>query len=183
MDARGELTPRPRAAGPNLESGRKLSRRRHSWMAHAILASALVFTAGCDRSPAQHLELAGTTWTVATVGGQALPKDLGAGMALDQPRLGWVTVETGCRRLEVPFAYDTDGDALSFDLSAIDAGGCTGEAKEVDEAIIENLRTAMSWRLIGDASIEIVGANRMAMTRAGADPAPSSIGSNWRSRG
>lgn len=140
-------------------------RSRPSWFAYTAVAIVLVLTAGCDRSPAQHLDLAGTDWIVASTDGQPIPEGVRASLSIDEPRSGWVTLETGCRRIQLPFAYDTDGDALSFDLSAIRPGSCTGEAKATDAAIIETLRNAMSWRLVGDADIEIRGPNRLTLTR------------------
>lgn len=98
----------------------------------------------CSSSPvARPLNV--TVWQVIEVD-CVLRRVAPCGLRLDDPRLGAATLSTPCSEVTVPFAFDTDGNAVSFG-NPIGQTTCVGDAAILDASIARGFATASSWEL------------------------------------
>lgn len=135
-----------------------------------IVLLGLLAVSGCSDSPAFG-SINETRWLVVVIGEERFDS-ADATVDLDRPRFGTATISTPCREVEVPFVFDSDGEAVSFgDLGRPDEE-CAAADSAVDTGMAGALAAAESWHLLDDTTIEVRNAEGRAVLEMALDPVP-----------
>lgn len=78
---------------------------------------------------------------------------------------GTATIETGCERIVAHWNFDSDGDAIGFRDIPVSPDSCPESSAEGDDLLRSALLGARTWVALSADSIEIHGADTIALRR------------------
>ena len=109
-------------------------------------------------------ELAGTTWSVASVDGVA---PAGTAPVLVFDALGRsVTLTADCGSVKGSFGMDSDRAALFLDLPSAPPDGCRGDLAARDAALLAALAGVDRWRYESPTEISLHGTHEVRLRRS-----------------
>jgi heat shock protein HslJ len=130
--------------------------------------SILVIVAACDPTgsgqnttpePTTAVDLAGTSWTMVSVGGTPVVEGSGAAMTFDAS--GTVSGSTGCN--SVNGSYSVDGAALTFGPLATTRMACEAGLMAQEAAVLEALAGVSGWEIDADGQLHLIGATELVL--------------------
>lgn len=129
----------------------------------SAIAIGLLLT-GCSalEPPGQLVDLADTTWHVAAIAGSTIESDE---FLVSFDGSMHVSVRTPCRSLTGIYQVDTDGNALSIDLSEIERNPCTTVQSADDARLISGIEATEYWSVGSDARISLHGTTQIDLAR------------------
>lgn len=129
----------------------------------ALAVGAFLTFQSLDRgTPAYHLTLIGTTWTVASIEHSPEQQDR---QTITFNQIGTVDVSTGCGHFKAGWDLDGDGDAIGFSDVPPTPAICRPEISDQDDALRRALAGTRSWIYLDDNHIELHGADLVELVR------------------
>jgi heat shock protein HslJ len=128
----------------------------------------ILVVAACDSTgsgtnttpePTAAADLAGTSWTLVSVGGNPVVEVSGAGLTFDEG--GNVSGSTGCN--QVNGAYAVDGAALTFGPLATTRMACEDNLMAQETAVLEALAGVSGWEIDGEGRLHLTGGTELVL--------------------
>jgi heat shock protein HslJ len=115
-------------------------------------------TDGTTPEPTAAIDLAGTSWTLASLGANAPVEGADAWLAFGAN--GEITGSTGCNNLIG--SYAVDGTALSFSTLGTTRMACPGDDLMAQDASVpEALTNVTGWQVDGEGRLHLTGATEL----------------------
>jgi heat shock protein HslJ len=115
-------------------------------------------TDGTTPEPTAAIDLAGTSWTLTSLGANAPVEGADAWLAFGPN--GEITGSTGCNNLIG--SYAVDGTALSFSTLGTTRMACPGDdLMAQDESVPEALTNVTRWQVDGEGRLHLTGATEL----------------------
>ena len=117
-------------------------------------------TEGTTPEPASAAaDLAGTSWTVVSVGGAPVVEGSGANLAFDSA--GNVSGSTGCN--SVSGTYALDGPSLTFGPLATTRMACEDALMAQETAVLDALAAVEGWGVDADGNLHLTGGTELVL--------------------
>jgi heat shock protein HslJ len=129
---------------------------------------AILVVAACDSTgsganttpePTSPADLAGTAWTLVTIGGA--PVDEASGPHLTFGADGNMTGSTGCNSMSG--SYATDGAALTFGPMSTTRMACEESLMTQETAVLEALAGVSGWEIDADGRLHLTGGTELVL--------------------
>jgi putative lipoprotein len=115
-------------------------------------------TDGTTPEPTAAIDLAGTSWTLTSLGANAPVEGADAWLAFGPD--GAITGSTGCNNLIG--SYAVDGTALSFSAMGTTRMACPGDDLMAQDASVpEALTNVTGWQVDGEGRLHLTGATEL----------------------
>jgi heat shock protein HslJ len=115
-------------------------------------------TDGTTPEPTAAIDLAGTSWTLVSVGGNAPVEGADAWLAFGAT--GEITGSTGCNNLIG--SYAVDGTALTFSTMGTTRMACPGDDLMAQDASVpQALESVTGWEVDSDGRLHLTGATEL----------------------
>ena len=108
-------------------------------------------------------DLAGTSWTIVSVGGVPAAAAAPATLVFDAGRR--VTGSTGCNSLNG--AYSVDGPSLAFGPLATTRRACEPPLMEQETAVLDALAGVAGWEVDDEGRLHLTGAAELVLAPTG----------------
>jgi hypothetical protein len=113
---------------------------------------------GCSRSPAEEMDLWGSSWSVLDVGDVTIPSGeititFPSAAGLDQA----ATIRTACRTVAVGVSWDYSNDAMSFSTPPPLASSCAGGAVVRDQVLARAIDGVTTWSIESSQEVSLHG--------------------------
>ena len=129
----------------------------------AILAVAACDSTGSGTNatpePTSAADLAGTSWTVLSVGGAPVVEGSGPHLAFGPD--GNASGSTGCN--SVSGNYSTDGAALTFGPLMTTRMACEADLMVQETAVLEALEAVSGWEIDADGLLHLTGGTELVL--------------------
>ena len=116
-------------------------------------------TDGTTPEPTSPAELAGTSWTLVSVGGAPVVESAGAGLNFDAG--GGVSGSTGCNSASGSFSVD--GPALTFGPLATTRMACEELLMAQEAAVLQALAGVDAWEIDDDGRLHLTGVSELVL--------------------
>jgi len=129
---------------------------------------AILVVAACDATgsgsnatpePTSAAELAGTSWTLVSIGGAPVVE--GSGPHLTFAANGNASGSTGCNSMSGTYA--TDGAALTFGPLATTRMACEANLMNQETAVLQALAGASGWEIDADGLLHLTGETELVL--------------------
>jgi heat shock protein HslJ len=128
----------------------------------------ILVVASCDTTgsgtnatpePTAAADLAGTSWTLVSVGGTPIVVGSGASLTFDAG--GNVSGSTGCNR--VSGTYAVDGAALTFGPLATTRMACQEDLMTQEAAVLDALAGVSGWEIDDEGRLHLTGGTELVL--------------------
>ena len=117
-------------------------------------------TEGTTPEPASEAaDLASTSWTLASVGGNPVVEGSGAGLAFDDT--GNVSGSTGCNGFSGTYALD--GPSLTFGPLSTTRMACEDALMAQETTVLEALAGVEGWEIDEDGNLHLTGGTELVL--------------------
>ena len=129
---------------------------------------AILVVAACDSTgsgtnvtpePTSALDLAGTSWTLVSVGGAQVVEASAANLAFAVD--GSASGSTGCNNFNGP--YTVDGAAMTFGPLATTRMACEENLMVQEAAVLEALAGVSGWEIDADGTLHLTGGTELVL--------------------
>lgn len=133
-----------------------------------LAGMAILVVAACDATgsgsnatpePTSAAELAGTSWTLVSIGG--VPVVEGSGPHLTFGADGNASGSTGCNSMSGTYA--TDGAALTFGPLATTRMACEANLMNQETAVLQALAGVSGWEIDADGLLHLTGETELVL--------------------
>ena len=128
----------------------------------------ILIVAACDSTgsganttpePTSAADLAGTSWTLVSIGGTPVVE--GSGPHLTFGADGNASGSTGCNSMTGTYA--TDGAALTFGPMATTRMACEGDLMAQEAEVLEALAAISGWEIDADGRLHLTGGTELVL--------------------
>jgi heat shock protein HslJ len=116
-------------------------------------------TEGTTPEPTSAADLAGTSWTLVSVGDAPVVEGSGAGLTFDAG--GNISGSTGCN--QASGAYAVDGAALTFGPLATTRMACEDNLMAQESAVLEAFAGVSGWEIDGEGRLHLTGGTELVL--------------------
>jgi putative lipoprotein len=109
--------------------------------------------------PSAAADLAGTSWTIVSVGGAPVVEGSGADLTFDAA--GSVSGSTGCN--SVSGTYALDGTSLTFGPLATTRMACEEALMTQETAVLDALAAVEGWEVDADGNLHLTGGTELVL--------------------
>ena len=104
-------------------------------------------------------DLAGSSWTLVSVGSNPVVEGSGARLAFDDA--GNVSGSTGCN--SVSGKYALDGPSLTFGMLATTRMACEETLMGQEASVLEALQNVSGWEIDADGNLHLIGGTELVL--------------------
>jgi len=129
---------------------------------------AILVVAACDSTgsgtnatpePTSAVDLAGTSWTLVSIGGAPVVEGSGPHLTFDTE--GQASGSTGCN--SISGSYAADGAALTFGPLATTRMACEEDLMAQESAVLEALTGVSGWEIDADGLLHLTGGTELVL--------------------
>jgi hypothetical protein len=130
----------------------------------AFVAVVVGSVGACRPLPMQEVNLARTTWALASIDGQ--PVKVASQPTITFHDLNSVTMASACETFSAALAMETDSDGLSFgEPVSRSTHPCDADVKAQDGPLTEAILDTETWKVVNHQSIELTGSHVLLLER------------------